>query len=298
MKIIIDTDIGDDIDDAFALQLALNTPELEILGVTTAFRNAYKRGKIVAALLAANKRRDIPVYAGEDEALSGGICKLTYETEPMKDSDGSVNVPQYREEFSSYEVKRGGVEFLLRAASENPGEVTLVCLAPLTNVAAAYLKDGETFSKLKKIVMMGGQVNGDYAEWNFRCDAKAAKIVFESGMPIKMIGINVTKYCKLTEREISFVNASESGSGKLLSQMLKKWLADNDYEKSPIMHDGLAVAELTENFCVYETRSATVCEKGENAGKLAPGKYPAEMATEVKNEEFIDFLMSRLRRTI
>lgn len=109
----------------------------------------------------------------------------------------------------------------MRAAAENPGEVTLVCLAPLTNVAAAYLKDGETFSKLKKIVMMGGQVNGDYAEWNFRCDAKAAKIVFESGMPIKMIGINVTKYCKLTEREISFVNASESVNGKLLSQMLK-----------------------------------------------------------------------------
>lgn len=298
MKIIIDTDIGDDIDDAFALQLALNTPSLEILGVTTAFRNAYKRGKIVAALLAANKRTDIPVYAGRDEALDGGICKLTYEKEMRKDADGSVNVPHYREEFFFREVKRGGVEFILRAAEENPGEVTLVCLAPLTNVAAAYQKDKKAFSKLKKIVMMGGQANGDYAEWNFRCDAEAAKLVFESGMPIKMIGINVTKYCKFTEREIAVVNASESECGKLLSQMLKQWIADNNREKSPVMHDGLAVAELTENFCVYETRNATVSTRGPDLGKVVSGGYPVEMAKEVKNGEFIDFLMSRLRRTI
>ena len=306
MKIIIDTDIGDDIDDAFALQLALNTPELEILGVTTAFRNAYKRGKIVAALLAANKRRDIPVYAGEDEALSGGICKLTYETEPMKDADGSVNVPQYREEFSSYEVKRGGVEFLLRAAAENPGEVTLVCLAPLTNVAAAYLKDGETFSKLKKIVMMGGQVNGDYAEWNFRCDAKAAKIVFESGIPIIMAGLDVTEKALIMPEDFERIRAL----GNPVSDIVAKWLEffyifhkSIGYEGAP-MHDPCAVMALIhpEVFTMkpmhveIETQGEYCrgCTVGDQLG--LSGKAPnAQVILDVDRKAFADRLVESMK---
>lgn len=297
MKIIIDTDIGDDIDDAFAIRLALNTPQLEILGITTTFRNAVKRGKIVKALLAACGK-DLPVYAGEDRPVKQEICKLTYEDEIGLDDDGTVTVPHYSEEFKNYEIESGGVEFILEQAAKYPGEVVLVCIGPLTNAARAIGKDAETFKKLKGLVMMGGQANGDYAEWNFRCDPEAAQITFASDIPIRMVGINVTKYCKLTEREIALAAGDKSAAGKMLNKMLQKWLKENRYRKEPVMHDGLAVAELTESFCEYVTRPVGVSTEEGKRGMLCAGGNPAQIAVSVQAEKFIGYLFDRLRRNV
>lgn len=297
MKIIIDTDIGDDIDDAFAIRLALNTPELEILGITTVFRNAVKRAKIVKALL-DKSRRDLPVYAGEDRPLSQEINKLVYETTLSFDADGTVTVPHYSEAFTGYEVQTGAVDFLLSQAERYPGEITLVCIGPLTNVAKAYLKDGERFRKFKDILMMGGQAKGDYAEWNFRCDPEAAQIVFDSGVPIKMVGINVTKFCSLSEEEIEWATHESSPAGTLTGRMLEKWLQDNNYQKTPVMHDGLAISELTESFCKYETRCVGVATEGEKRAMLCEGKNPVEIAVAVDSRKFIGYMFNRLRRNV
>lgn len=294
MKIIIDTDIGDDIDDAFAIELALHSPELEITGVTTVFRNAARRAKIVEALLDAESVK-IPVYAGRDRPLDQEIIRLVYEESVGRDADGQVNVPHYDPAFGKYGVKGGAEDFLLSQAEKYPGEITLLCLAPLTNVAAAYRKNPQSFAKFRGIVMMGGQANGDFAEWNFRCDPEAAKTVFDSGIPIKMIGINVTKHCSLGKSEIEEIFGWQSAGGKLLAKMLAKWLRDNRNEKLPVMHDPLATAELTESFCRYKVKSASVSLTGETRAMICEGSNPVEMATEVDREKFIGYFFNRLR---
>lgn len=295
MRIIIDTDIGDDIDDAFAISLALQTPELDLLGITTVFRNSFKRAKIVKALLNSFKR-DIPVYAGEDKPLLQSINKLVYEKDITKDADGSVNVPHYLPEYEKYEVQSNAVDYLLKQAREYENELTLVAIGPLTNLAKAYLKDPVAFKKLKQIVMMGGQEKGVFAEWNFRCDPEAAKIVFDSGVPIKMVGINVTKFCKLSKKDIKSIEEEPFVASDVLNTMLKKWLLDNDFKKEPIMHDGLAVAELTQQFCSYHKRKASVCIEGEKRAMVCGGEYEAELAVSVNHEQFIGYMFNRLRR--
>ena len=296
MRIIIDTDIGDDIDDAFAISLALSTPEIQVLGITTVFRNALKRAKIVKALLDTHGI-SLPVYAGESEPMSQKMSKLVYEKNIRIDSDGTVNVPHYSSEFENYQVESGAIDYLLEQAECNNGELTVLAIGPLTNLARAHLKNPIAFSKIKQIVMMGGQAKGDFAEWNFRCDPESAKTVFDSGVPIKMIGINVTKFCRFSESDInSFKQEYTDSECILLSKMLNKWLADNQYQKMPIMHDGLAVAELTKNFCTYEVRNVSVCTQDEKRGMLCEGKNPVQIALTVENEKFIGYLFDRLRR--
>ena len=297
MKIIIDTDIGDDIDDAYAIRLALETPSLEILGITTVFRNALKRAKIVKGLL---KKCDsqIPVHAGEDMPISQAVNKLVYEKEIALDEDGTVNVPHYKKEFDGYEVQNGGVDFLLEQAEKYPDEITLVCIGPLTNAARAIKKNEKAFHKFKRIVMMGGQAKGDYAEWNFRCDPEAAKIVFDSGVPIKTVGINVTKFCHLDQQEIEWATREQTPVGALTGDMLMKWLSDNRHEKPPVMHDGLAISELTENFCTYETRCVSVSTEEGKRGMICAGKNPVDLAITVDSKKYIGYLFGRLRRNV
>ena len=190
------------------------------------------------------------------------------------------------------------MDFLLEQAEKYPNEVTLVCIGPLTNVARAIEKDGNAFRKFKRIVMMGGQAKGDYAEWNFRCDPEAAKAVFDSGVPIKTVGINVTKYCILAQEEIAWATHEHSPVGALTGAMLEKWLADNRYEKPPVMHDGLAVSELTEAFCTYETRCVSVSTEEGKRGMICEGTNPVELAITVDSKKYIGYLFDRLRRNV
>ena len=145
-KVIIDTDIGDDIDDAFAVALALRSPELKILGITTTFGNTEKRAKLLDRLLGEVGRSDIPVAAGVP-------------TQPKTD----FTQAKYAERGHFAKASHpDAVTFLLDGIRKNPGEITLVAIGPLVNVGAAIDKDGETFRKLKRVVLMGGSIYRGY----------------------------------------------------------------------------------------------------------------------------------------
>lgn len=297
-KIIIDTDIGDDIDDAFAIELALRKNN-EILGITTSYRNAKKRAKIVKALLDANGRTDVEVYAGCDKPLKENIIALTYEKQIEKDENGEINIPHYFDEFNVYEInEKSAIDFILETAEKYPNEVTLVCLAPLTNIAKAYLTNPQKFSLIKDIVLMGGQEKGDFAEWNFRCDAYSAKTVFESGTKIKEVGINVTKHCILNREDIYKIYSCKKQPIKLISRMLFKWIEDNNYEKCPTMHDALAIAEIDGDYCKYIKKKVTVVEKGEDKAKIIRTDIgeEKEIAISVDNKrfkkDFLDYILN------
>ena len=138
---ILDTDIGDDIDDAFALALILRSPELRLLGIETAYGDTELRARLVDRYLAAVGRSDIPVYAGIPTAHSNTLTQTAY----------ALQAPDRKHPDA--------VEFLLSQIRVHPGEITLIAIGPLRNIRGAIERDPETFRKLKRVVMMGGSVN-------------------------------------------------------------------------------------------------------------------------------------------
>lgn len=200
IKIIIDTDIGDDIDDAFAVGLAIQSPELEIRGITTAWGDTAFRARLVDRLLLETGNADIPVAEGIPSIRKTAFSQARY-------AMAGPPLRPYPE----------AVDFLLGRIRQNPGEITLICIGPLTNIGAAIDRDPETFRKVKQVVLMGGSIRRrygdlDYApdrgpepEYNIVSDIPAAQKVFASGVPIFMMPLDSTQL-KLDEvhREILF----------------------------------------------------------------------------------------------
>lgn len=145
IKIIIDTDIGDDADDALAICLALKSEELEVMGITTVFRNTAARAQIAVRLLQLMGRTDIPVYAGIGHPL---VAEADVETVPIQLLAGMEEL--------EYQKDMDGVEYLRRSLAASQGDITLVTIGPLTNVGVLLCKHPEVKGKIKEIVMMGG----------------------------------------------------------------------------------------------------------------------------------------------
>lgn len=264
-KIIIDTDIGDDIDDAFALLTALADPNDELLGVTTVFKNTVQRAHLAKSLLIAAGRGAVPVYAGHDEPLCGRIIKWDYE---RVDENGKIRIHHFRDEMKAAEYQEGAAEdFILQMAERYPGEVTLIAIGPLTNVAKAIRKDKATFLKLKEAYMMGGHPTRAYCEWNVRVDPEAADIFFRSGLPIHCVGLNVTTKCKLDDEEIARICACPSAAVSCAAECLRVWIASNNpsgtLERYPTMHDPLCVlSSQYADICTYEQMKLSVSLEG------------------------------------
>ncbi|MDG0811289.1 nucleoside hydrolase [Cohnella rhizosphaerae] len=234
-KIILDTDIGDDIDDALALALALRSPELELLGVTTVFKNVRARAQLARRLLDLGGRPDIPVFAGCPQPL---INRVDDREVPCQWSADMENARCEEEESAA--------GFLVRQAAAFPGEVTLVPIGPLTNIAAAIAACPDFKSRIKRIVLMGGAFHSHFAEWNIYCDPEAARIVFESGIPVVAVGLDVTLKCRLSRDEVDELKAMTGVAGdpyrNFLMELVDRWLRFSG--NLPVLHDPLAVCAV------------------------------------------------------
>ena len=142
--VILDTDIGDDIDDAFALALLLRSPEVKLLGITTAFGDTPLRARLVDRYLAAVGRDDIPVMAGVQTPATNHFTQAAYALQEPERKHGDA------------------IGFLLREIAAHPGEITLIAIGPLFNEQAAIARDPAAFRKLKRVVLMGGSVYQGY----------------------------------------------------------------------------------------------------------------------------------------
>src|SRR5947209_5332312 len=196
VPILLDTDIGSDIDDAFALALAVASPEVELRGVTTVGKGAEDRAWIVCRFLTAVDRRDVPVAWGRDpqpgEAMTGQY-QYRYHPAPLFNR-------------TSRPVKETAVEFLYAKVKADPGKLTIVALGPLTNVGKLLSEHPDCKPWIKRIVVMGGSVRVGYdgkaqpeAEWNIKTDVKAAQAVFISGVPLTAVPLDATVSLKLEE---------------------------------------------------------------------------------------------------
>lgn len=196
-KIILDTDIGTDIDDAVALAYLLNNPKCDLLGITTVTGEAEKRAMIASAMcIAAGK--DIAIYPGAEKPLI-----IEQNQKEAQQASKLVNW-EHKTKFPKGEV----IEFLRHTIRQNPGEVILLTVAPLTNIGLLFSVDPEIPSLLKGLVMMAGyfeRKNKDAypMEWNAFGDYHASKIVYDANVKIhKSIGLDVTTQVTMSSDEV------------------------------------------------------------------------------------------------
>ena len=297
-KIIIDTDIGDDIDDAFAIALAMASPELELLGVTTVYKNVEQRAYITKKLLTLGGLGEIPVYLGLNNPLKEPIARFSCET---LGENGLINLRHYDDGMKAYPYDEGdGIDFILDSADKYPGEVTLVAIGPLTNVATAYERRKESFAKLKEVVLMNGFFVAQHLEWNVICDPEASRITYGCGVPVRAIGANCTLRAEVFAENLEKIRALKGKTGEYLNTMLNRWFADND--RNCVMHDGMAVSVLYSDYVTFEKQKVYVpLEQGMRGYTLrVDGNSPlapeAEVSVDVDAQAFLNDMFDRLAK--
>ncbi|MYE55164.1 MAG: nucleoside hydrolase, partial [Chloroflexi bacterium] len=268
MKCIIDTDPG--ADDVLALIMALNSPELEILALTTVEGNARLEHTTANALrlLDYMGRTEIPVYAGESTPLEG---EFHHAYEVHGDEGLTVRLP----DTEILPAQGGAVDFIVDSALAMPGEVTLFALGPLTNVARALTGDERVRDALRRVYVMGGQGDGSgnvtpYAEFNIWDDPYAANVVFGSGVPVTLVGLNITRQTSIAQDEEGWLSGDTPGE-QLAAQVLEKWfeLDEEEHRARFSMHDPSTIMAALRPELI-ETRAATLTveTEGERVGEV------------------------------
>lgn len=252
MKVILDMDLG--VDDAVALAYALANPAVELVGVTGSYGNVYLEQGVAnaKALLALFGGPEVPVLGGIPHALDArGFERLDASARIHgQDGVGNVGAAYGLDVPAPAEALTGGVEFIVDAARRYGKELALVVTGPLTNVAAALRLDPAAMRGIGKIVFMGGAlaVTGNVtpcAEANIYQDPLACKEVFESGIDVTMVGLDVTCRCHLTEGDVRVWRDMAIPAASALADMVCHYIGEHAWIEGMrgrcYIHDPLAV---------------------------------------------------------
>lgn len=290
-KVILDTDIGDDIDDAFALGLLLKSNLVDLLAITTVFKNTTARAKQAKALVdIANK--DIPVFVGEVYPLNGRITGFE-----MDKGDLATIIPcQYDSSMDNLKVNENAVDAIIRLAKENSGELIVVAIGAMTNVAKALLKDPSIAKDIKAIYQMGGWFTNFVPEWNIICDPEACDVVYKANIPVYATGLDVTLQCPLDGSLLDNLRKSDDEITKTIFVWLDRWFDYFHFEKS-ILHDPLCITSLLdENVLKFSPKYVKVVLEGEKRAAMLVSYEPQEgynlinVATEVNKDLFFEII--------
>jgi inosine-uridine nucleoside N-ribohydrolase len=284
--VIFDTDIGTDIDDAYALAALIHRPELELLGVTTVSSDAVARARLAAKLLhvAGERWSRIPVYAG-----------ISTPTQYMKQVEWAAG-------FRSPNLhEQGGIEFMRCQIRARPGEVTLIAVGELTNIAALLDSEPGIGRRIRAIALMGGAVYRGYApgskpepEWNIRSNASAARTVFGSGVPLIVAPLDSTADLKLTPELRVRVFAHGTPLTDALGALDQVWRYTNHWKGDlPTLFDVLPV-ELVNPRRPYELKSLRLEVDEQGLTRVVDGAPNAQVAITVNIAEFMEDFVARL----
>lgn len=285
MKLIIDTDIGDDYDDIVTLAAALASPEVDILGVTTVVGDAALRARLVRRFLALAGRDDIPVAVGATIRTGAPFSHRRW-------ARGGPDGPE-----------PDAVGFLLGALAADPDQVTLLALGPLTNLAQALARDAAAFRRLKRIVLMGGSVRRGYRdlawsaagtpsiEYNIVSDIAAAQAVFAAGVPLVVGPLDATMIAlDELKRQLIFTRSTPVTDALALTYL--QWSAVAG-RITPLLFDTATLALAIEpSMFKLERLRLTVDDEGYT--RVARGSPNAEVALEADEDRFHRWLMPRL----
>ncbi len=274
-KILIDTDPG--IDDTMALLFAFHSPELEVIGLTTIFGNTevHITAQNALRLVELEGNQHIPVAQGAARPL---IRPLSHKGKEVHGEDGmgNTNPPPPKGKLSDLTA----AEFIVRCVTEQPGEITLVPVGPLTNIALALLLEPRLPQLVKEVVIMGGAafVPGNASpvgEANIFNDPHAAAIVFNAGWPLTMLGLDVTMKTIMTPAYLKSIFNTGKPATNLIKRILPCYQAFHDkiYNMKGAIHthDPSAVAYLI-NPDLYKAQELPVFveTEGHCAGQTVP----------------------------
>ncbi|MCQ6561375.1 nucleoside hydrolase [Paenibacillus mendelii] len=304
-KIIIDCDPGHD--DAIAILLGAANPNVELVGITTVAGNAEVEKTTVNALKVCEIAglTDLPVAKGSGQPL---VRKR--ETAADIHGDSGMDGPSLPDPKKTI-VGEHAVDFIIRQLLASEGNITLVPVGPLTNIAMAIRKEPAIMPKIREIVLMGGGTFGNWtpaAEFNIFVDAEAAKVVFESGVPLTMFGLDLTHKALATpeiqERIQAIGNPVSGFVVELLQFFMHTYKEVFGFDGAPI-HDACCVA-----YCIDP--SVFTCRKLhvdiETQGEYTYGMTVVDMlgvtgkepnvnvALELDTEKFWDMMISTLAR--
>jgi purine nucleosidase len=287
-KIIIDTDIGGDIDDAFAVGLALQSPEFKILGISSAWGDTHLRARLLSRFLKETGRADIPVAVGIAKHPAGKLDTLSQ--------------APYAEGGPADQNYASAVDFLLEQIRLHPGEITLISIGPETNLGAAIDRDAATFRKLKRVVLMGGSVYRGYSqfnygkthgpdpEWNIVCDIQAAQKVFSSGVPLYVLPLDSTQI-KLQELERAAIFKTGTALTDALLVLYAQWSRGG--AQTPTLFDAVAVAyAIHPELCPAQPMRLRVDDQGYT--RVESGAPNAQVCLRSSSDQFLEFFMPRI----
>lgn len=285
--VILDTDIGGDIDDSYALVQVLRSPELDLIGVTTVAGDTVARARFAAKLLAVGQRPDIPVYAGISTA-----------PQYIKQTEWATG-------FTSPALhESGGVAFLREQIKARPGVITIIAIGELTNIAALLESEPGIGAKIKAIALMGGSVRRGYApgskpepEWNIKSNARAAQIVFASGVPLLVAPLDSTADLKLTPEWLVRIFSQGLPLNDALASLDFIWKRTNTWKAdTPTLFDNLAVALVATPGLVPLTPLHLTVDADGLTRELADRPPNAQVALTADVPAFLEYFTVRLAR--
>ena len=254
---ILDTDIGSDVDDILALVLLARGPEVDLIGVTTVYGDTLLRARMTRHVLDQMGRSAVPIGIGARETLTGRpVWWAGHEGQGLPDLDKD-----------QIDADHTATALLRQAAAEHPGQLDLFAIGPLTNVAEAISADESFAASLHHLYIMGGAFWMERAEHNIRCDPEAADVVFRSGIPMTICGLDVTLRVKLRETDLPRIGEAADGVGPMLEDQIRRWWEFTGANENPL-HDPLAVlAALRPELFRFEPGEVRVELDGADAGR-------------------------------
>lgn len=288
-KVIVDMDIGDDIDDAFALGLLLQSPEIDIVGITTAWGDTALRAQLLERMLRETGHGQIPIAQG---------IRTTGNPQPFTQA-------RYAQR-GKLPPKIDAVGFMLDQIKRQPGQITLLALGPLTNIGAAIERDAATFGKLRQVAMMGGSVRSGYRksqyvparpadkEYNIVSDIASAQKLFTSGVPVVMMPVDSTQI-RLDEVERNALLGHGSAVTDALALLYHQWI--NAYQpwssNMPSLFDVVPVVWMIDP-SVCPTIPLRIAVDHEGYTREQAGAPNAQVCLASDQKRFFEILMPRL----
>ena len=318
-RIIVDTDIG--IDDALALILALKSKELRLEAITTVSGNVHvdKCTKNALRILELMDRKDVPAAKGASRPLKRELH--TAEHVHGKDGLGDSGLPEPKIK----PIDKVAADMIIEKVARDPGEMTLVPIGPLTNIALAMEREPRLAEKVKEIVLMGGAYGVSrygygnatpVAEFNIYTDPEAARRVYESGAQVTAIGLDITNDPEtlLTQEDLGEIERADSTAAQVVVKITENLLNYNERRigrRAMAIHDAIAVSYLIypNLFTVKKyrvdietkgefTTGQTVTEKRigtlENDADISEANV--HICTSVRGRQLVNLLVNRIMK--